>query len=96
MNQAFQLLTRGLPPAEVVTRMAAELGASARQVARYVQAAQRQGELQIPEAKEAFTVKLPSSLIKRVRKAAAAEHNSISNWVAQALDRQLGPPRRHG
>jgi hypothetical protein len=97
VNQAFQFLNRGDPPAEVVARLATELGASVRQAARYVQAAQQQsGPHTVPEAKEAFTVKLPKSLIERVRRAAGGPKGSISDWVARALESQLGRPRRHG
>ena len=97
MNQAFQFLNRGQPPARVVAQMAAVLGTSPRQAARYVRAAQGQSAVQtVPETKEAFTVKLPKSLAKRVRQAALAQNSSISDWVGGALESQLGPPRRHG
>ena len=97
MNQAFQFLNRGHPPAEVVARLTKELGASARQAARYVQAAQQQARPQaVPEAKEAFTVKLPQSLIERVRRAAGGPKGAISDWVARALESQLSRSRRHG
>src|SRR6266567_7831922 len=73
---------RPLSPAEVVTRMAAQLGVSTRQAARYVQAAQQQSvPVSIPEAKDVFTVKLPKSLIRRVRQRARAQDRPISDWV---------------
>ena len=97
MNQAFQFLNRGHPPAEVVARLTEELGASGRQAARYVRAAQQQSRLQaIPEAKEAFTVKLPKRLIIRVRRAAGGPKGAISEWVARALESHLSGSRRHG
>jgi predicted HicB family RNase H-like nuclease len=97
VNQAIQFLNRPLCPAEVVTRLAAQLGVSTRQAARYVQAAQQQPvPLSIPEAKEVFTVKLPKSLIERVRQSARAQDRPISDWVAQALEEQLRGARRHG
>jgi hypothetical protein len=97
VNQAYQFLDRGYPPAEVVARLAAEHGASARQAARYVQVAQQQSDLQpIPEAKEPFMVKLPCSLVKRVRQAAGGPKGAISDWVARALEAQLSRARRHG
>jgi hypothetical protein len=77
--------------------LAAQLGVSTRQAARYVQAAQQQPvPLSIPEAKEVFTVKLPKSLIERVRQSARAQDRPISDWVAQALEEQLRGARRHG
>lgn len=97
MNQALQLLNRPLSPAEVVTRLAAQLGVSTRQAARYVQAAQKQSvPLSIPEAKDVFTVKLPKSLIRRVRQTARAQDQTISDWVGQALEEQLRGIPRHG
>ena len=97
VNQALQLLNRPLSPAEVVTRLAAQLGVSTRQTARYVQAAQQQSvPLSIPEAKDVFTVKLPKSLMRRVRQRARAQDQSISDWVAHALEEQLRDGRRHG
>ena len=97
MNQALQFLNRPLSPAEAVTRLAAQLGVSARQAARYVQAAQQQSvPLSIPEAKDVFTVKLPKSLMGRVRQRARAQDQSISDWVAHALEEQLRGGRRHG
>jgi predicted HicB family RNase H-like nuclease len=97
VNQALQFLNQPLSSAEVVTRLAAQLGVSRRQAARYVQAAQQQSApLSIPEAKDVFTVKLPKSLIGRVRQRARAQDRSISDWVAQALEKQLGGVPRHG
>jgi hypothetical protein len=97
VNQALQFLNRPLSPAEVVTRLAAQLGVSARQAARYVQAAQqRSAPLSIPEAKDVFTVKLPQSLIRRVRHRARAQDRPISDWVAQALEDHLSGVPRHG
>jgi predicted HicB family RNase H-like nuclease len=97
VNQAIQLLKRETAPAEVVTRLAARLGVSARQAARYVRAAQQQpGPLAIPEVREVFTVKLPKSLIHQVRRTARLQESSISEWVAEALEEQLRGRTRHG
>lgn len=97
VNQALQFLNRPLSPAEVVTRLADQLGVSTRQAARYVQAAQQESvPLSIPEAKDVFTVKLPKSLIGRVRQRARAQNRPISDWVAEALEAQLRGVRRHG
>jgi hypothetical protein len=97
VNQALQFLNRPLSPAEVVTGLSAQLGVSTRQAARYVQVAQQQSvPLSIPEAKVVFTVKLPKSLIRRVRQTARAQKRPISEWVAQALDEQLRGVPRHG
>ena len=97
MNQAIQFLNREKTPAEVVTRLAARLGVSLRQAARYVHAAQQQSTpLAVPEGKEVFTVKLPKSLIDRVRRQARTQDCSISQWVALALEKQLRGRTPHG
>ena len=97
VNQALQFLNRPAPPAKVVTRLAAHLGVSPRQAARYVHAAQGQSApLAVPEAKVVFTVKLPKKLIRQVRQRARAQDRSISDWVAQALEEQLREVPRHG
>jgi len=97
VNQAIQFLKREKSPAEVVARLAAQLGVSSRQAARYVRAAQQQpGPLAIPELNEVFTVKLPKRLIHRVRRTARLQESSISEWVAEALEEQLRSGTRHG
>jgi hypothetical protein len=97
VNQALQFLNRRLSPAEIVTRLAQQLGVSPRQAARYVRAAQQQPTPRsIPEQKEVFTVKLPKSLIRRVRQVARAHDRPISDWVAQGLEEQLRAVERHG
>jgi hypothetical protein len=97
VNQAIQLLNREKTWAEVVTRLAAQLGVSPRQAARYVQAAQQQSTpLAVPEVKEVFTVKLPKSLIHRVRRQARTQDRTISEWVAGALEEHLRAGARHG
>jgi hypothetical protein len=97
VNQAIQLLSRENTWAEVVTRLAAQLGVSPRQAARYVQAAQQQSTpLPVPEGKDVFTVKLPKSLIRRVRRQARTQDRSISEWVAEALEKHLRGEASHG
>jgi hypothetical protein len=97
VNQAIQLLNREKTWAEVVTRLAVQLGVSTRQAARYVQAAQQQSSpLTVPELKEVFTVKLPKSLIHRVRRQAHSQDRSISDWVAEALEQHLRGGASHG
>jgi hypothetical protein len=97
VNQAIQLLKREKTWAEVVARLAAQLGVSPRQAARYVQAAQQQSTpLTVPELKEVFTVKLPKSLIRRVRRQARTQDRSISDWVAEALEEHLRDGASHG
>lgn len=97
MNQAIHLLHQKKSPAEVVTCLAAQLGVSSRQAARYVNAAQKQSALlAVPEVKEVFTVKLPKSLVGRVRRQVRIQGTSISDWVAKALEQQLRARVSHG
>src|ERR1051325_10192830 len=97
VNQALQFLNRPLSSAEVVTRLADQLGVWTSQAGGHRQGAPQQSvPLSIPEAKDVFTVKLPKSLIRRVRQKARAQDRPISDWVAQALEEQLGGASRHG
>jgi len=97
VNQAIQFLEQEKTSAEVVACLTVRLGVSARQAARYVQAAQQQSApLPVPEANEVFTVKLPPGLIDQVRQRARTENRSISQWVTQALEAHLQRQVRHG
>ena len=97
MNQAHQWLKQGNSPAEVITRLVEATGLSPRQAYRYVQGARSlSGPQAIPEAKSVFTVKLPLSLMRRVRRTAREEDRSISDWVAEALEQRLERSPAHG
>lgn len=97
MNQALRLLQQALPPAEAARRLARANDISARQAHRYVQHAQkRAAPVSIPEKKAVFTVKLPRSLIRRVRRTARQRGGEISAWVAEALQRALPADSTHG
>lgn len=90
VNQAMELLQGGLPSADVARRLAGECGVSERQAWRYVQQATESSEpLEVPEPKVVFTVKLPESLVERVRSAAAARGKTLSALVAEALEELL-------
>jgi len=86
LNRARALLRElsALPAA--VERLAQECAISPRQAYRYLQQAARLARpVPVAEAKEAFTVKLPGSLIRRVRLYATATGTSISEMVGRAL-----------
>ena len=71
---------------DAVGQLARDCSISARQAYRYLEQAQRLKEPVPPsEAKLAFTVKLPLSLVRRVRTYAAAKGLSISEVVSRAL-----------
>lgn len=97
VNATVSLLKRKTSPAEVLRWLIAEYGLSRRQAYRYLQQAQTaRGPLLVPEAKKVFTVKLPVSLIRRVRQQARRERGAISQWVAAALRRSLNLRQGHG
>ena len=82
---------------EAVERLAEDCAISPRQAYRYLQQAQRLKQpMPVSEAKMAFTVKLPHSLIQRVRQYARARGLSISEVVARALLALLPGERRRG
>ena len=97
MNQALRFLQQTLSPAEAARRLARAHDISARQAHRYIRLAQANPvPVSIPEAKAVFTVKLPRSLIRRVRRTARQRGGEISAWVAEALQRALPADSSHG
>jgi hypothetical protein len=86
LNRARELLRQLDAISETVTHLARECSISPRQAYRYVQEAQRLKQpVPVSEAKLAFTVKLPRSLIQRVRIYAGSRKRSLSEVVTQAL-----------
>ena len=95
LNRARALLRQFEQPSDAAERLAQDCSISPRQAYRYLEQAQR---LKAPvppgEAKLAFTVKLPQSLIQRVREYATKKQLSISEVVSRALRALL--PRGRG
>jgi len=90
INQAFVLLKKETPLSQVTTRLMDKFGVSKIQAYRYIQQAKENKEkVAIPENSVVFTVKLPPSLIKRVRKLASSQGMSISKVVRAALEEFL-------
>jgi len=87
LNRARDLLRHVDQLSEAVEQLARDCSISPRQAAyRYLEQAQRLKQSVPPsEAKLAFTVKLPHSLVRRVRSFAAAKGLSISEVVSRAL-----------
>ena len=86
VNAAIELLRKKATPGEVVSALSARFDLSSRQAHRYLQRAQEASRpLSPPEAKEAFTVKLPKGLIQEVRLAARQRKLRISDLTAKAL-----------
>ena len=86
LNHARDLLRRVDQLSEAVEQLAQDCSISPRQAYRYLEQAQQlKGSIPSAEAKLAFTVKLPHSLIQRVRAYAATKRLSISEVVSGAL-----------
>ena len=86
LNHARDLLGQVDQLSKAVELLARDCSISSRQAYRYLQQAQRLKEPVPPqEPKLAFTVKVPQSLIQRVRMYAAAKGLSISDVVSRAL-----------
>jgi hypothetical protein len=86
LNRARVLLRQTDQLPDAVERLARDCSISSRQAYRYLQQAQRLKEpVPVSEPKLAFTVKLPHSLIQRVRLYASVKRMSISEVVSRAL-----------
>jgi predicted DNA-binding transcriptional regulator YafY len=86
LNRARTLLRDCDQLPDAVEQLAQDCSISPRQAYRYLQQAQRLKEpLTVSESKLAFTVKLPPSLIQRVRLYASVKNLSISEVVSRAL-----------
>ena len=86
LNRARSLLRQVEQLSDAAERLARDCSISPRQAHRYLVQAQR---LKAPvppgESKLAFTVKLPRSLIRRIREYATEKRLSISEVVSRAL-----------
>jgi hypothetical protein len=95
LNRARDLLRRVDRLSDAVEQLAEDCSISPRQDYRYLEQAQRLRQpVPLSEVKLAFTVKLPHSLVQRVRTFAAAKGLSISEVVSRALFALL--PRGRG
>lgn len=80
------LIARGAVP-EIVAELVRRYRVSKVQALRYVKEAQAaRRPLLVPERNVVFTVKLPLSLVQRLRAAARSGEESISAMVARALE----------
>lgn len=97
INQAYSLLEQQEPHILIVSSLMDTYGVSQIQAYRYVHQAKSQKEkLAIPEGSVVFTVKLPPSLICRVKEFAVSQGTSISKVVSMALEEFLLKRRHHG
>jgi len=84
-NAAVALLAHGDDVAAAARQLAAQHGLSERQARRYVEQARQGGQVEVPQARVVFTVKLPAMLARRVRSTSHARGQTISALVTQAL-----------
>src|SRR4029077_7326951 len=97
LNRARALLRQVDQLPDAVERLAQDCSISPRQAYRYLKQAQHlKGPVPPGEAKLAFTVKLPHSLVQRVRTFAVAKGLSISEVVSRALLALLPQGRGRG
>ncbi|MDQ3846436.1 MAG: ribbon-helix-helix domain-containing protein [Bacteroidota bacterium] len=90
INGAFILLQKGKPQPQIVEQLVQKYGVSQVQAYRYIQLAKEINEkMKIPESSVVFTVKLPPTLIQRIRKLSKAKRLSISKVVHTALEEFL-------
>ena len=86
LNRARDLLRHVDQLADAVEQLAQDCSISPRQAYRYLEQAQGlKRPVPLSETKLAFTVKLPHSLVQRVRTFAASKGLSISEVVSRAL-----------
>lgn len=86
VNRALTLLSR-LPATAGLRTLAHRYHVSLRQARRYMQTAQQHPQgVPVPEPTVVFTVKLPVSLVRRIRALARATQVSLSALVARGLE----------
>ena len=96
INETLLLLKKKLPCSQITTELIDRFGVSKVQAYRYIRAAQKNKRIvPIPEEKSVFTVKLPQSIIQRIKGFAKSGGISISEVVKQALEEFLRK-RAHG
>lgn len=96
INMAYVLLKKEKLQSQVVEHLMEMYSISQIQAYRYVQQAkENNGKVAVPEASVVFTVKLPLSLINRIKKFAGSKGISISKVVRTALEEFLAK-KGHG
>jgi hypothetical protein len=89
VNTAVELLAEDMTVMEATLALARRHRLSERQARRYVERARDEGTMDVATPKIVFTVKVPVTLVRRVRRAARATGQSISGLVTEALSEFL-------
>jgi G:T/U-mismatch repair DNA glycosylase len=93
INYAYFLLKKDIPSSEILESIKRQYGVSRVQAYRYIRSARENHSLiPIPESSVVFTVKLGTSLIKRIKATASSMGVSISTVVKMALEEFLSKP----
>jgi DNA-binding transcriptional regulator LsrR (DeoR family) len=93
LNAAAELLAVGLTIVSAARELARRSGLSERQARRYVERARAVGPVEIPEPTSVFTVRLPGSLVARLRDYAHGSGRTLGSIVAQAIEEFLARAR---
>ena len=97
VNAAAAALASGEDVAGAVRALARRFHLSERQARRYVERAQAEGVVVVPQPSVVFTVRVPEGVVNRLRGYARASGRTLSSLVAQAisefLDRMGAGPR---
>jgi len=97
LNRSRILLQRCSSLSQAVQRLAEACAISSRQAYRYVRQAQRLSHpVPVSPPKIAFTVKLPITQVRQLRRHAARTGLTLSEVVSRALTAMLDRERRHG
>jgi predicted DNA-binding transcriptional regulator YafY len=97
LNHARAVLERVDQLPEAAARMVRDCGISPRQAYRYLRHARRlKAPVLVGDAKVAFTVKLPTGLVRQVRAYARVTGSSLSDIVTRALTALLRRGRGGG
>jgi len=97
INMAVALLKSNKSTSQVILSLMKLYSISERQAHRYIQKGKQLEEcVPIPEEKIIFTVKLPVSLIDRIRKQSCKRQQKISDLITQAILRFLEKGDRSG
>src|SRR6266542_542414 len=87
INHAFTLLKKEIPHSQIIIRLITMFGVSKIQSYRYIQQAKQNKERSaIHEASVVYTVKLPSTMVKRIKKFALLKGISISKVVRTGME----------
>src|SRR5947199_10826094 len=89
VNAATELVASGWSVVEAGRELARRYAVSGRQARRYAEQARDSGSVEVPKPKTVFTVKLPTDLVREVRRRIKRDQRTLSSLVTQALEEFL-------